>query len=507
MYRIELSPGEEALFRNIDELAKAIHTGVISAHARIWHGASNKWLPIDFHPHYKIAKERPVVAPAPAPAPKPAADAAPRPPRRPMRSQVFEPKAPDLDFIDLDAVPPSRPKPVPAPGQVGATVNLELPKPAPAPAPVPPAPPMPPPAIVSLPVAQVLPEPVSIIHEPEPVAREPEPVGRKLEPVARKPEPVAKAPAPYAIEAMLAPASTEPAATPKHIEALVAVAAGVPARRLAEELPEVTIDISAPPSRFSRRNIAIAASAILGVSLLAGLIRSDDKAAPPPPATEEVASTSLAATPATSFEIAANPSAPTPKVEPATATGTGLPLPTTELEPTEAAKPIIPAAPKLGSAKANFSIPSASLTDVSSDAQGELESRLRASGLANPFVTARLQSGQIGSTRLAVAGAANLVRTYRAKATRKESPEGARTADALLADVEALLGVLADHEGSYEISNGTVAFREESLSTTYAALRRRIAARTSAGDAGSVVAATLIQVIGTTPPPALASRN
>jgi hypothetical protein len=55
MYRIELSPGEETAFRSIEELAVAIKRGVVTSHARIWHNASGKWLPIEFHPHYKIA--------------------------------------------------------------------------------------------------------------------------------------------------------------------------------------------------------------------------------------------------------------------------------------------------------------------------------------------------------------------------------------------------------------------------------------------------------------------
>jgi len=55
MYRIELSPGEETAFRSIEELAVAIKRGVVTSHARIWHNASSKWLPIEFHPHYKIA--------------------------------------------------------------------------------------------------------------------------------------------------------------------------------------------------------------------------------------------------------------------------------------------------------------------------------------------------------------------------------------------------------------------------------------------------------------------
>jgi hypothetical protein len=55
MYRIELSPGEEAAFRSIEELAVAIRRGIVTARARIWHNATGKWLPIEFHPHYKIA--------------------------------------------------------------------------------------------------------------------------------------------------------------------------------------------------------------------------------------------------------------------------------------------------------------------------------------------------------------------------------------------------------------------------------------------------------------------
>ena len=55
MYRIELSPGEETVFRSIEELAVAIKRGVVTPRARIYHNASSKWLPIQFHPHYKAA--------------------------------------------------------------------------------------------------------------------------------------------------------------------------------------------------------------------------------------------------------------------------------------------------------------------------------------------------------------------------------------------------------------------------------------------------------------------
>jgi hypothetical protein len=60
MYRIELSPGEETVFRSIEELAVAIKRGVVTPRARIYHNASQKWLPIQFHPHYKAAVSMPL---------------------------------------------------------------------------------------------------------------------------------------------------------------------------------------------------------------------------------------------------------------------------------------------------------------------------------------------------------------------------------------------------------------------------------------------------------------
>ena len=59
MYRIEVTPGEEAVFRTIEELAIGIRNGVVTPRARIYHHASEKWLPIGLHPHYKKALEMP----------------------------------------------------------------------------------------------------------------------------------------------------------------------------------------------------------------------------------------------------------------------------------------------------------------------------------------------------------------------------------------------------------------------------------------------------------------
>jgi hypothetical protein len=60
MYRIELSPGEETAFRSIEELAVAIRRNVVTSHARIYHNSTGKWLPIQFHPHYKLALSMPL---------------------------------------------------------------------------------------------------------------------------------------------------------------------------------------------------------------------------------------------------------------------------------------------------------------------------------------------------------------------------------------------------------------------------------------------------------------
>ena len=433
MYRIELAPGEEALFRNMDELAKGIHSGVISPHARIWHAASNKWLPIDFHPHYKIAKERP----APLAAPKP----------------VVEPRNP-------------------APAQI----HVAMPVPA-APAPV------------SMPVPAA-PAPVSVARS------------RELQFIEVEPPRAPKSTGlPSHVGSLVFLESPAPeAATPKHIEALVAMAAEAPAApvREAAELPEVTIDISAPPSRFSRRSIGMAAAGLVTVAGFTAMLMSKGPAAAADPEMA-VASTSLAATPNTTFEIAASAPAsgiPVDVVPP--------PAPRPEKPAADSSAPIIPAAPSLSGSRAPITIAESSLTDVSNDAAAELAGRLRASGLSSLFAPSRLASGQIGSTRLAAAGAANLVRDYRARAGSTETSQSARAADALLADVESLLGILADNEGGYEIDGGTVTFSDASLAGTYGALRRRITTATRAGHA-SPVAAALVSVIGATAPPAVSA--
>jgi len=81
MYRIELAPGEITVFRTIEELATGVRNGVITPRARIFHAATDKWLPVEFHPHYKKVLETPAGQPVEVPAaqrtPIAAPDAAP----------------------------------------------------------------------------------------------------------------------------------------------------------------------------------------------------------------------------------------------------------------------------------------------------------------------------------------------------------------------------------------------------------------------------------------------
>jgi hypothetical protein len=177
MYRIEIAPGEETVLRTIEELATAIRNGLVTPRSRIYHSASQKWLPIQFHPHYKKAlalPERPKSAPVttplpgpvpnfalkrepprppeppPAPAPAPQAPIAEAPPApRPRRPSIpLPPAAENLPFIEVEIppremeIPPRmeapKPKAPPAPAPVVAQQG-----PAPMPQPVPVAPPLP----------------------------------------------------------------------------------------------------------------------------------------------------------------------------------------------------------------------------------------------------------------------------------------------------------------------------------------------------------------------------
>ena len=177
MYRIELSPGEETVFRTIEELAVAIRRNVVTSKARIYHTASSKWLPIQFHPHYKLAVSMPLTQ----------ADLVAGPPVKPLSS---------LQLGEAHASPPAA---VPSSRETATQAALAA-WPAPKPISTPPAKPAPAP-VPRQPIAQA---PQISLGTPAPEPRRTVQPARMAEP-ARK-EPARKEPARVVQPARPAPA-------------------------------------------------------------------------------------------------------------------------------------------------------------------------------------------------------------------------------------------------------------------------------------------------------------
>ena len=237
MYRIEVSPGEETVLRTIEELATAIRNGLVTPRSRVYHNASQKWLPIEFHPHYKKAlalperpksapvttplpgalpsfaiKREPPPTPEPVPAPPsvaapptPVAEAPVIPPRPPRRSYPLPAAAENLPFIEVEEPPPAPPVAAEPPPRPAATT------PAPAPAPMPAPEPAPAPA----PVSSMGPDAFPTLAQPRsylPPVFESEPV-RSSPPAVPAPMP-APAPVPAAAPLFVAaPTSQLPVAS------------------------------------------------------------------------------------------------------------------------------------------------------------------------------------------------------------------------------------------------------------------------------------------------------
>jgi hypothetical protein len=105
MYRIEFEPGDVGVFRGVEEVATAIKSGVITARARIYHQASDKWLPIEFHPHYRKALEMVAKGPIPAP-PSPAPAPAPVLAAFQAAIQAAQPEPAEPELSDPEPVAP-----------------------------------------------------------------------------------------------------------------------------------------------------------------------------------------------------------------------------------------------------------------------------------------------------------------------------------------------------------------------------------------------------------------
>ena len=164
------------------------------------------------------------------------------------------------------------------------------------------------------------------------------------------------------------------------------------------------------------------------------------------------------------------------------------------------------------------------------DAARALEAQLRSAGLSNLFAESRLTVDKLGSLRVAIAGASNFLRGYRARdeqldesyrdsamqqneewskaesaawaraASLGESEASSTRADRLLTDISAMLGVLEAEGGSYEIRGGTVTFKSTSAAMDYEGLRAKVVA--TLANADTPMLTTLKRVMGSTLSPA-----
>jgi hypothetical protein len=162
MYRIELSPGEETAFRSIEELAVAIRRNVVTSRARIYHNATGRWLPIQFHPHYKQAVSMPLSQ----------ADLVAGPPVAPLSAlnlgETQTPSAPSTREAATQAALAAWPEPKPAAPRSTPAVAPEAAKPAsPSPSPITLGTPAPEPRRVFRPLAA----PAPALRAPEPPRR------------------------------------------------------------------------------------------------------------------------------------------------------------------------------------------------------------------------------------------------------------------------------------------------------------------------------------------------
>jgi hypothetical protein len=476
MYRIELGPEDIGVFRSIEEMATAIKTGVITSKARIYHSASDKWLPIEFHPHFKKAREMATgpVAPAVVQSPPPRMEPmqptrrTPLPEPSPVAGlpliEVSSPSRPAAREVAIESVEHHEPARIPTPVSAPAPATDSDPGPAPMPARAPAlwmAPTLPEPA----PAPPVVPEPVAIKPPPAPVIFPDEPEAELApEPVVaytpwpRMPAPLpAAAPAPALALALAHAATTpvfdhvppsEPLPLPEpEPEAIFLAAPG----ETAQEDPTVAarpfgIRFRRVDWRGRRRPILVAVAALtlaasthfalsanrrqveLGISvplpvpsLAAGTLNAEQ---PTPsamtnatvlPASVPAARGTPSLSAASGFAAIKEPTQPTPA-------GLAEAAPA----PAPAALPVVAPPPKIAIATPK-SVPAPSIEGDLKSASGlvaryeaahaaartELDNGLRTSGFANLFASSRLQPNGLRAGRAAVGTATAYVQRYR----------------------------------------------------------------------------------------------
>jgi hypothetical protein len=550
MYRIEFEPDDVGVFRSVEEIATAIKSGVITPRARIYHQATDKWLPIEFHPHYRQALEIATGSAAP-------------PPPGPLPAPFGSSRT------------PSGPRPA---IQIGMSAHAAAVAAEPEPEPEPEAPPSP--------------EPVTFAASTEAEA-EPEPAPE------REPEtPAEPAPIPLAAEAAEA---AEAAAPDEHATELVPGARFIPLDPpLSAPVEESALDFPAPEprpivrprARFElasnlRRPLLLALGGMVVVVLTQfGLasaavperlelgIRSLPFLRPSPaaqPASQPVPApvrptagplATVAKLPGRAAEAKAEPEAQTsPSFGSSSAFAAAAPggslVPAARHEPPPAARaetgdsviaiapaptgitiaaPVIPVAGKAAAAgRLTAAVLASRYQAAYAAARAELETGFRTAGFANLFALDHIASpAGVRAARLSAGTASAYVAKYRRREAEieeayadsfavlskqlgwsaeerrawekhqvlQEKPEVAKLASFLLEQIDSLYGVLSAQERAYEVKDATITFQDASAARAYSELKPWLERRAHqwADSAGGVptTAARILRAIGST---------
>jgi hypothetical protein len=534
MYRIELEPGDVGVFRSVEEIATAIKSGVVTPRARIYHQATDKWLPIEFHPHYKKALEL-VASGGGQASSSPASSSAPV-------SSSSTPSGPRAGIRIISAPRPAvavvEPEPEPEPVRKPQAAHPE-------------------PVTRHEPVARHEP----VVHEEpvvhgapvaydKPVARY-EPVARN-EPIADH-EPVLRTEPHAAAEPVLTssavfipldpPAAPEaahpspdfPAPEPRPIvrPRLRVELAGKPRRPFLLALTAVVVVLvtqlgltAAVPQRLGDgiRSLALllpsrpagTSTARAPATNRAALAATAPKAAPAQaPARMESGPQGSPSFGSSSAFTAAAPGTPAPaRAEPpihgpAPAAGGQLADSIVAIAPTAGdiavGAPLVPVTGKpAGAGRMTAAVLVSRYQAAYAAAQAELETGFQTAGFANLFAPDRLDSPKgVQVARLAAGTASAYVARYRRREAEieqayadsfavlskqlnwsaegrkawekhqvlQEKPEIAKLASFLLEQIDSLYGVLSSQEGAYDIKDGQITFQDAKAAHAYAEIR------------------------------------
>jgi len=523
MYRIELEPGDVGVFRSVEEIATAIKSGVVTPRARIYHQATDKWLPIEFHPHYKKALEL-VASGGGQASSSPASSSAP------VSSSSSTPSGPRAGIRIISAPRPA--------------MTVAEPEPEPEP--------------VRKPYA-AYPEPLAR-HEPvahdEPVAHhqpvaDDEPVAQH-EPVADH-EPVLQTEPHTAAEPVLTssavfipldpPVVTEaaqpspdfPAPEPRPIvrPRLRVELAGKPRRPFLLALTAVVVVLvtqlgltaavpqkvgngirslalllpSRPVGTSTARAPATNRTAPAAAARKTAPVQTPSRMEPGPQGSPSFGSSSAFTAPAPGTPTPAR--AEPPIHEPAPAAGVQPADSIVAIAPTAGdiavGAPLVPVTGKAaGAGRMTAAVLVSRYQAAYAAAQAELETGFQTAGFANLFAPDRLDSSKgVQAARLAAGTASAYVARYRRREAEieqayadsfavlskqlnwsaegrkawekhqvlQEKPEIAKLASFLLEQIDSLYGVLSSQEGAYDIKNGQITFQDAKAAHAYAEIR------------------------------------